>query len=73
MLCAGVAVLQLQSGEPIWATLAHCLDRSRISLINLEALRLLSLLGVGILDNLSASQVPNFLTCAMCLYTQHQI
>lgn len=53
MLCAGVAVLFLQDGNSLWETLAHCLQQSKPLLVNREALRLLSLLGVGILDCLN--------------------
>lgn len=48
VLCAGVAALQLESGEALWATVAHCLNQSQALIVVREALRLLSLLGVGI-------------------------
>lgn len=48
VLCAGVAVLYLQDGDPLWKTLAHCLHQSKPLLVNREALRLLSLLGVEV-------------------------
>lgn len=47
VLCAGVAVLFLRDGNALWKTLAHCLQQSKPLRVNREALRLLSLLGVG--------------------------
>ena len=51
MLCAGVAALFLQDGDSLWGTLARCLDEHEPLLVNREALRLLSLLCVGIPDS----------------------
>ena len=56
VLCAGVAVLFLQDGNSLWKTLACCLQQSKTLLVNREALRFLSLLGVGILDYLNLDQ-----------------
>lgn len=70
-LCAGVAVLFLQGGDLLWETLAHCLYQSRPLLVNREALRLLSLLGVGRLDCLSPGRIfPSYVNVSQLCWEE---